>query len=105
MVDLEGLDPVFFEPSLYDLGDELWPVVQADSVALPNALVYQIERPQLVPLLGVVRDEGPEVAAPDSLLRQSRRQPLPPLARASWRHQKPFLAAEALEHLLVGPVA
>ena len=50
-----------------------------DSVALPGALVYQIESPQLVPSLGVVRDEGPEVVAPDSLLRQSRRQPLPPL--------------------------
>ena len=104
-VDIEGLDPVFFEPSLYDLGDELGPVVRADSVALPGALVYQIERPQLVPSLGVVRDEGPEVVAPDSLLRQTRRQPLPPLARASWRHQKPFLTAEALEHLLIGPLA
>ena len=36
---------------------------------VPGALVYQIERPQLVPSLGVVRDEGPEVVAPDSLLR------------------------------------
>ena len=104
-VDVEVLDSVFFESSPYDLGDELGPVVGADAVALPGALAYQIERPQLVPLLGVVRDEGPEVAAPDSLLRQSRRQPLPPLARASWRHQKPFLTAEALEHLLVGTAA
>ena len=78
-VDVEVLDSVFFESSPYDLGDELGPVVGADSVALPGALAYQIERPQLVPSLGVVRDEGPEVAAPDSLLRQSRRKPLPPL--------------------------
>ena len=106
-IDVEGLDSVFFEPSLYDLGDVggLDGPVGVDSVALPGALVYKIERPQLVPSLGVVRDEGPEVVAPDSLLRQTRRQPLPPLARASWRHQKPFLTAEALEHLLVGPVA
>ena len=34
-IDVEGLDPVFFEPSLYDLGDELGPVVRADAFGGP----------------------------------------------------------------------
>ena len=34
-IDVEGLDPVFFEPSLYDLGDELGPVVRADAFGAP----------------------------------------------------------------------
>ena len=107
-VDVEGLDPVFLEPSLDSLGDELGAVVGADAfgrsmlayrllqqsqhvggpdgavgvdaVALPRELVYQIEGPQLAPSLGVVRDEvpGPDVVAADSLLRQARGQPMPP---------------------------
>ena len=64
-VDVEVFDLVFFEPSLYALDDELGPVIGADAVAFPGALVYQIECPQLVPLLGIVRGEGPQV----SLLR------------------------------------
>ena len=112
-VDIERLDPVFFKPSLYGLGDELWAVVRADAfggpmlayrflqqgqrvggldgpvgvdaVAFPCELVDQIEGSELAASLGVVADEvpSPDVVAADSLLRQSRRQPLPPLARAA----------------------
>ena len=98
-IDVESLDPVFLEPSLDRLGDELGAVVGADAfggsmlsyrflqqgqdvgsldgavgvdaVALPGKLVYQIEGPQLAPSLGVVRDEvpGPDVVAAKRLLR------------------------------------
>jgi len=134
-VDIESLDPIALQPSLDSLGDELGAVVGADAfggpmlayrllqqgqrvggpdgavgvdaVALPRELVDQIERSELAPSLGVVRNEvpSPDVVAADSLLRQSRRQPLPPLARAPGRDLEPFLAADALDHLLVGLVA
>jgi len=134
-IDVESLDAIVFQPSLDGLGDELGAVVRAnafggamlaycllqqsqhvgsldgavgvDAVALPGELVDQIERPQLAPSLGVVTDEVPcpDVVYPDRLLGQARREPLPPLVRAPWRDLKPFLAADALDHLLVGLAA
>ena len=83
-VDVEGLDPVFFEPSIDRLGDELGAVARArafggsmlayrllqqgqhvasldgvDAVALPGELVDQIEGSELAPSLGLVADEVP----------------------------------------------
>ena len=77
--------------------------VGMDAMALAGVFVYQIERSQLAPSLGVVRDEvpRPDVIAANPLLRKARGEALSPPARAARRHLQPFLPADALDQFLV----